>query len=84
MSDLRDLADRIERLVLRHEELKRTNELLTQEVATLEVLRNAVVTTGTILIVLLTLIAALVSPPTARRVSATADDGDREGWAHRK
>ena len=34
---------------------------LTQEVATLEVLRNAVVTTGTILIVLLTLIAALVS-----------------------
>jgi two-component system sensor histidine kinase MtrB len=34
---------------------------LTQEVATLQVLRNAVVTTGAILIVLLTLIAALVS-----------------------
>ncbi len=34
---------------------------LTQEVATLHVLRNAVVTTGAILIVLLTLIAALVS-----------------------
>ncbi|GAA1435442.1 two-component system sensor histidine kinase MtrB [Microlunatus lacustris] len=34
---------------------------LTQEVATLEVLRNAVVTTGAILIVLLTLVAALVS-----------------------
>ena len=34
---------------------------LTQEVQTLQVLRNAVVTTGAILIVLLTLIAALVS-----------------------
>ncbi|SDS88513.1 two-component system, OmpR family, sensor histidine kinase MtrB [Friedmanniella luteola] len=34
---------------------------LTQEVTTLRVLRNAVVTTGAILIVLLTLIAALVS-----------------------
>jgi len=34
---------------------------LTQEVATLQVLRNAVVTTGAILIILLTLIAALVS-----------------------
>ena len=34
---------------------------LTQEVQTLKVLRNAVVTTGAILIVLLTLIAALVS-----------------------
>ncbi len=35
MSDLRDLAERIERLVLRHEELKRTNALLAQEVSTL-------------------------------------------------
>jgi cell division protein ZapB len=35
MHDLRDLAERIERLVLRHEELKRTNALLAQEVATL-------------------------------------------------
>ena len=34
---------------------------LTQEVATLEVVRNAVVTTGAILIILLTFIAALVS-----------------------
>jgi uncharacterized protein (TIGR02449 family) len=33
MSDLRDLAERIDRLVLRHEELKRTNALLEQEVS---------------------------------------------------
>ena len=26
----------------------------------------------------------VVSPPTARRVSATADDGVSDGWAHRK
>ena len=27
---------------------------------------------------------AVVSPPTARSVRATADDGVRSGWAHRK
>ncbi|MCR5864299.1 MAG: DUF904 domain-containing protein [Aquincola tertiaricarbonis] len=32
MSTLEDLAERIERLVLRHEELKRTNALLVQQV----------------------------------------------------
>ncbi len=26
----------------------------------------------------------VVSPPTARRVSATAEDGVSDGWAHRK
>lgn len=31
MSKLEDLADRVERLVLRHEELKRTNALLEQQ-----------------------------------------------------
>ena len=40
MHDLRDLADRIERLVLRHEELERTNALLAQEVATLTAERD--------------------------------------------
>lgn len=33
MSDLRDLAERIDRLVLRHEELKRSNALLEQQLA---------------------------------------------------
>jgi cell division protein ZapB len=33
MSKLEDLADRVERLVLRHEELKRTNTLLEQQLA---------------------------------------------------
>lgn len=35
MSRLDDLAERIERLVLRHEELKRTNALLTEQVINL-------------------------------------------------
>lgn len=34
MSRLEDLAERIERLVLRHEELKRTNALLEAELTT--------------------------------------------------
>jgi cell division protein ZapB len=34
MSRLEDLAERIERLVLRHEELKRTNALLEAELGT--------------------------------------------------
>jgi uncharacterized protein (TIGR02449 family) len=35
MSTLEDLAERVERLVLRHEELKRTNTLLANQVAAL-------------------------------------------------
>ena len=34
MSRLDELAERIERLALRHEELRRTNELLEQQLAT--------------------------------------------------
>jgi cell division protein ZapB len=33
MSTLEDLADRVERLLLRHDELKRTNVLLEQQLA---------------------------------------------------
>ena len=33
MSKLEELADRVERLLLRHEELKRTNALLQQQLA---------------------------------------------------
>lgn len=33
MSTLQDLADRVERLVLRHEELERTNGLMGQQLA---------------------------------------------------
>jgi len=36
MPKLDDLAERVERLVLRHEELQRTNLLLAQQVAALE------------------------------------------------
>jgi len=36
MSKLDDLAERVERLVLRHEELKRTATLLEQQVASLQ------------------------------------------------
>jgi uncharacterized protein (TIGR02449 family) len=35
MATLEDLTDRIERLVLRHDELKRTNALLEDKLATL-------------------------------------------------
>ena len=41
MSRLRELADRVERLLLRHEELKRTNALLTQQVAQLSAERDS-------------------------------------------
>ena len=41
MSDLHDLAERIERLVLRHEELKRTNDLLQRELAGLGAERDS-------------------------------------------
>ena len=33
MSKIEDLADRVERLLLRHEEIKRTNALLEQQLA---------------------------------------------------
>jgi chromosome segregation ATPase len=36
MPKLEDLGERVERLVLRHEELKRTNSLLEQQVAALQ------------------------------------------------
>jgi uncharacterized protein (TIGR02449 family) len=41
MSKLRELADRVERLLLRHDELKRTNALLAQEVAQLSAERDS-------------------------------------------
>lgn len=34
MSNIEDLADRVDRLLLRHDELKRTNALLEQQLAT--------------------------------------------------
>lgn len=41
MPKLEDLAERVERLLLRHEELKRTNILLEQEVAALSSERDS-------------------------------------------
>lgn len=41
MPTLEDLSQRIERLLLRHEELKRTNALLEQQVATLVTERDS-------------------------------------------
>lgn len=41
MSKLHDLADRVDRLLLRHEELTRTNELLAQQVNTLTAERDS-------------------------------------------
>ena len=41
MPTLEDLAERVERLLLRHEELKRTNALLEQQVAALAAERDS-------------------------------------------
>jgi cell division protein ZapB len=41
MPPLQDLVERVERLVLRHEELKRTNTLLEQQVAALTIERDS-------------------------------------------
>jgi uncharacterized protein (TIGR02449 family) len=41
MSRLDDLAERIERLVLRHEELRRTNALLEQQLASVTTERDS-------------------------------------------
>jgi cell division protein ZapB len=41
MTQLHDLADRVERLLLRHEELKRTNALLRQELAVMSAERDS-------------------------------------------
>ncbi|HEY6135352.1 MAG TPA: DUF904 domain-containing protein [Rubrivivax sp.] len=41
MTQFHELADRVDRLVLRHEELKRTNTLLTQEVSALAAERDS-------------------------------------------
>ncbi|MCK6426929.1 MAG: DUF904 domain-containing protein [Burkholderiaceae bacterium] len=40
MSTLEDLAERVERLLLRHDELKRTNALLEQQLATVAAERD--------------------------------------------
>lgn len=41
MSTLQDLAERIDRLVLRHEELKRSNALLEQQLAAVAAERDS-------------------------------------------
>jgi cell division septum initiation protein DivIVA len=41
MSKLEDLADRVERLLLRHEELKRTSLLMEQQLATIGAERDS-------------------------------------------
>jgi len=41
MSKIEELADRVERLLLRHEELKRTNALLEQQLAAVTLERDS-------------------------------------------
>ncbi|MFX1681964.1 MULTISPECIES: cell division protein ZapB [unclassified Roseateles] len=41
MSSINDLVDRVERLLVRHEELKRTNDLLEQQVQALSLERDS-------------------------------------------
>ena len=41
MSKIEELAERVERLLLRHEEVKRTNELLEQQLAAIAAERDS-------------------------------------------
>jgi uncharacterized protein (TIGR02449 family) len=41
MSKIEELADRVERLLVRHEEVKRTNELLEQQLAAVTAERDS-------------------------------------------
>ena len=71
MSKLEDLADRVERLLLRHEELKRTSLLMEQQLATLGAERDS----------LRSRLAAARARIDALLVRLPADGGSREGRA---
>jgi len=76
MSRLDDLAERIERLVLRHEELKRTNALLEQQLGSVsserDSLRSRLAAARARIDALLDRLPAERAPATAPMPSATA------------
>jgi cell division protein ZapB len=75
MSKIEELADRVERLLLRHEEVKRTNTLLEQQVAAITAERDSLrsrlnAARGRI-------DALLERLPSDKAVSNTTDSGER-------
>ncbi len=83
MSQLHELADRVDRLVLRHEELKRTNALLERQIAMLNNERDNLksrlaAARARIDALLERLPAAPVTPTTAEAASPTAAKGGKK------
>ena len=80
MSTLEDLADRVERLLLRHDELKRTNTLLEAQVAELggerDSLRSRLAAARSRIDALLDRIPADAPPLVAPPRAPTDDSGD--------
>jgi uncharacterized protein (TIGR02449 family) len=74
MSKIEELADRVERLLLRHEEIKRTNALLEQQLAAVthdrDTLRSRLNTART------RIDALLDRLPEDKTIGAEADRGD--------
>jgi uncharacterized protein (TIGR02449 family) len=75
MSKIEELADRVERLLLRHEEVKRTNTLLEQQLAAITAERDSLrsrlnAARGRI-------DALLERLPSDKAVSNTTDSGER-------
>ena len=75
MSKIEELAERVERLLLRHEEVKRTNTLLEQQVAAITAERDSLrsrlnAARGRI-------DALLERLPSDKTVSNTTDSGER-------
>ena len=82
MSRLDDLAERIERLVLRHEELKRTNTLLEQQLASVgserDSLRSRLAAARARIDALLDRLPADVSKPAAKQAPAPLNPPDAD------
>jgi uncharacterized protein (TIGR02449 family) len=73
MSKIEDLADRVERLLLRHEEIKRTNALLEQQLAAVTHERDSL---RSRLHAARSRIDALLERLPADKVAGTAEQGD--------
>ncbi|WP_372525922.1 cell division protein ZapB [Piscinibacter sp.] len=73
MSKIEDLADRVERLLLRHEEIKRTNALLEQQLAAVTQERDSL---RSRLHAARSRIDALLERLPADKVAGTAEHGD--------
>jgi uncharacterized protein (TIGR02449 family) len=74
MSTIEELADRVERLLLRHEEMKRTNALLEQQLAAVTHERDSL--RSRLNAARSRIDALLERLPADKSVTATSDSGD--------